>query len=248
MTKGIRLFVVEAVFVLAIGPAVPTAQAGQAALTPAALPQANEPQIPAGATPATDANRVRPSGRYQLKSGDVLGLNFPFVPDFNQTITVQPDGFVTLRALGSIRVERLTVPEVSERLRDEYSSILQNPVLTVELKEFEKPYFVVAGAVERPGRYELRSGTTATQALAVAGGVKDRAKHSEAVIFRQLSEGTFESKPLDLKAMLKERRLDADVPLQSGDMLFVPRGRAAVNWSAVGVVVSSLWVVTYLAR
>ena len=237
---------IEAVFVLAIGLAAPTAQAGQAALTPAALPQTNEAPIPAGA--ATDTDRVRPSGRYQLRSGDVLGVNFPFVPDFNQTISVQPDGFVTLRALGSIRVERLTVPEVSERLRAEYSSILQNPVLTVELKEFEKPYFVVAGAVERPGRYELRGGTTATQALAVAGGVKDRAKYSEAVIFRQLPEGTFESKPLDLKAMLKERRLNADVPLQSGDMLFVPRGRASVNWSAVSVVVSSLGFVTYLLR
>src|SRR5258705_11973463 len=105
--------------------------------------------------------------RYQLRSGDVLGVNFPFVPDFNQTITVQPDGFVTLRALGTIRVDSLTVPELSDRLRTEYSTILQNPVLTVELKEFEKPYFVSAGAVARPGRHELRGGTTATQALAV---------------------------------------------------------------------------------
>jgi len=49
--------------------------------------------------------------RYRLRSGDVLGLNFPFVPDFNQTITVQPDGFVTLRALGSNHIERIKAPE-----------------------------------------------------------------------------------------------------------------------------------------
>src|SRR5437867_8366531 len=144
--------------------------------------------------------------RYRLRSGDVLGLNFPFVPDFNQTVTVQPDGFVTLRALGSIHIDRMTVPELSEKLRSEYSAILRDPVVTVELKEFEKPYFVVSGEVERPGRYELRSDTTATQALAMAGGGKDRAKYSEAVIFRRLPEGGVESRPLDLKTMLKERR------------------------------------------
>jgi polysaccharide biosynthesis/export protein len=185
---------------------------------------------------------------YRLRSGDVLGLNFPFVPDFNQTITVQPDGFVTLRALGSIRIDRMTVPELSEKLRAEYSTILRDPVVTVELKEFEKPYIVVSGEVERPGRYELRGETTATQALAVAGGIKDRAKYSEAVIFRRLPEGGVESRPLNLKTILKERRLSADVLLQPGDMLFIPRGRASINWTALSVVVSSLWVVVYLVR
>jgi polysaccharide export outer membrane protein len=227
MTRGRRLFAIVAIFVLTIGPSVSAAQSGQA---------------------AAGADRVTPSGRYQLRSGDVLGVNFPFVPDFNQTITVQPDGFITLRALGSISVASLTVPELSERLRAEYSTILQNPVLTVELKEFEKPFFVVAGEVERPGRYDLHGGTTAAHALAVAGGITSRAKSSEAVIVRRLPEGTVESRPLNLKAMLKEGRLNADVPLQPGDMLFVPRGRGSINWSAVSVVVSSLWVVTYLVR
>ena len=247
MTRGSRLFAIEAIFVLTIGSSVPTAQDRPSAPTAAAVSETSEPQMSVGTT-ATDANRVRPGGRYQLRSGDVLGLNFPFVPDFNQTITVQPDGFVTLRALGTIRVESLTIPELSDRLRAEYSAILQNPVLTVELHEFEKPYFVVAGAVERPGRYDLRGGTTATQALAVAGGIKDRAKYSEAVIVRQLPEGAFESRPINLKTILKERRPNADVPLQSGDMLFVPGGRGPINWGALSVVVSSLWVVTYLVR
>ena len=220
MTTRSRLFVIEAILVLVLVPSVLAAQGGQSV----------------------------PSSRYQLKIGDVLGLNFPFVPDFNQTLTVQPDGFVTLRALGTIRVENLTVPELTERLRAEYETILQNPVLTVELKEFEKPYFVVAGEVERPGRYELRGGTTATQALAVAGGITDRAKSSDAVVFRRLQEGGFESTPINLKAMLKEGRLNADVPLRSGDMLFVPRGRGSINWSALSVVISSVWVVTYLVR
>jgi len=248
MTRKSRLYAIEAILVLTTIPSGLRAQGSQSALTPDAPRQANAPHIASATTSATDLDTIRGAGRYQLRSGDVLGLNFPFVPDFNQTITVQPDGFITLRALGTLRVERLTIPELSERLRTEYSTILQDPVVTVELKEFEKPYFVVAGEVERPGKYELRGETTATQALAVAGGVKDRAKHSEAVIFRRLPEGGFESTQLDLKKMLKEGRLNADLPLQAGDMLFVPRGRGGVNWSAMSVVVSSLWVLGYLVR
>jgi polysaccharide export outer membrane protein len=187
-----------------------------------------------------------PGARYVLRKGDVLELSFPFVPSFNQTITVQPDGYVTLRALGPVRVDGTTVPELTERIRTEYASILRDPVVTVEVKDFEKPYFIVAGEVERPGKYELRGETTATQALAVAGGVSDRAKHSEAVIFRRMSGGAFESRQLDLKRMLKKQRLTADVPLQSGDMLFIPRGRGGINWTALSVVTSSLWVLAYL--
>jgi polysaccharide export outer membrane protein len=248
MPRLSRLSVIEAILVLVTIPSVLTAQAGQSTLTPPTLRQANAPHIAPGATPATDPDGVRPAGRYQLRSGDVLDLNFPFVPDFNQTITVQPDGFITLRALGTLRVESMTVPELAERLRTEYGTILRDPVVTVELKEFEKPYVVVAGEVERPGKYELRGETTATQALAVAGGLKDRARSSEAVIFRRLPEGGFESRPLDLKTILKEGRLNADLPLRAGDTLFVPRGRGGVNWSTVSAVVSSLWVLTYLLR
>lgn len=248
MTRLSRLSAIEAILVLATIPSVLTAQVAQSTLAPATLQQKSEPQIARGARLATDLEGVRPAGLYQLRPGDVLGLNFPFVPDFNQTITVQPDGFVTLRALGTLRVQSMTVPELTEKLRTEYDTILQDPVVTVELKEFEKPYFVVAGEVERPGKYELRGETTATQALAVAGGVKDRAKHSEAVIFRRLPQGGFESTQLDLKTILKKGRLDADLPLQAGDMLFVPRGRGGVNWSAMSAVVSSLWVLGYLVH
>src|SRR5687767_4153611 len=54
-----------------------------------------------------------PDVRYRLRPGDVIELNFPFVPTFNDTITIQPDGYITLRALGGLRVDGLTVPELT---------------------------------------------------------------------------------------------------------------------------------------
>src|SRR5256886_17146874 len=69
--------------------------------------------------------------RYQLHSADVLELNFPFTPEFNQTVTVQPDGYITLRGVDSIRVEGQTLPEVNDSLRAVYGKILHDPVINV---------------------------------------------------------------------------------------------------------------------
>jgi polysaccharide biosynthesis/export protein len=195
---------------------------------------------------ATDTRAVSPDARYQLRSGDVFELSFPFVPDFNQTMTVQPDGFVTLRALGDLRVAGATIPELTETLRTRYSSILRDPVITIELKEFEKPYFIVAGEVERPGKYDLRGETTLTQAVAVAGGLKERAKQSRAVLFQRQPAGDFKATKLDLNKMLKDADLNADLRLQPGDLVFIPRRGSAVNLQNVTSSISSLWVLSLL--
>jgi polysaccharide export outer membrane protein len=217
-------------------------RAADIAFAPAVTQQTSAQPVAPAPTIAADSHTVSPDARYQLRRGDVLELNFPFVPDFNQTITVQPDGFVTLRVVGALRADGLTVPELIRNIRAEYASILVDPVITVELKDFERPYFIVGGEVARPGKYDLRGETTATQAIAVAGGLKDRAKHSEAAIFRRLPGGGFETKTLNLKKMLKEAQLGADPRLESGDMLFIPKG-----WRIdVSEVMSSLWVLSWM--
>jgi len=195
----------------------------------------------ASARPASAVSAdAAPHARYRLRSGDVIELDFPFVPTFNQTLTVQPDGYVALHARGPLQVDGMTLSELTDALRSEYASILREPVVTVRLKEFEKPYFIVAGEVERPGKYDLRGVTTVTQAVAIAGGLRDRAKHSEAMVFRQRVEGGVEARKLDLKKMLKDAQLSADLRLAPGDMLFIPRARSihAGEW------VPSLWILS----
>ncbi|HEY1303104.1 MAG TPA: polysaccharide biosynthesis/export family protein [Vicinamibacterales bacterium] len=217
-----------------------------AAMLVSVLPAiAQSPQPPAGAgtlVQPTSATGSAPDARYRLRSGDVIELDFPFVATFNQTLTVQPDGDVALHARGALHVDGLTLAQLTETLRSEYSSILRDPIVTVRLKEFEKPYFIVAGEVERPGKYDLRGATTVTQAVAIAGGLRERAKQSEVVVFRQQREGGVEARKLDLKKMLKDAQLRDDVRLIPGDMLFVPRGRH-VN---IGELTPSLWILSLL--
>ncbi len=161
--------------------------------------------------------------RYRLRKGDSFELDFAMTPDFNQTITVQPDGFITLKAVGSVFVEGQNVPELTETLKTAYAKVLHDPVIAISLKDFEKPYFIASGQVNRPGKYDLRSDLTVTEAVAIAGGFDEKSKHSQVVLFHPMPGGGFQAKLINVKKLLADRDLSEDVQLQPGDMLYVPQ-------------------------
>ncbi len=161
--------------------------------------------------------------RYRLRPSDVIGVNFSVTEVFNQLVAVQPDGYITLRAVGDLRVEGQSIPEVTETIRAAYARIVSPQVIAIELKEFEKPYFIVSGEVARPGKFELRGDTTVAEAVGIAGGFRDTAKHSQVLLFRRVSNDWMEAKKLDLKKMLRAGNLSEDLHLRPGDMIFVPK-------------------------
>jgi polysaccharide export outer membrane protein len=160
---------------------------------------------------------------YRLRCTDGLEISFTFSPDFNQVLTVQPDGYLPLKGAAQLYAEGLTLPELQAEVRHAYGGILHDPEVTVVLKDFDKPYFIAAGEVGRPGKYELRAPTTVTEAVAIAGGFSQRAKHSQVVLFRHVSEDTVESHLLNMKALLRSRDLKEDVQLHAGDLVYVPQ-------------------------
>lgn len=162
---------------------------------------------------------------YRLKSSDVVEVTFTVAPEFNQTLTVQPDGYVTLKDAGAIEARGMTVAEFARAVEKVYRGYLHDPEAAVALKEFERPYFVVGGEVGKPGKYELRSDTTVAEAVQIAGGLTGQAKHSQVVLFRRVNDELVESRVLDLKKMLNERSLKEDCHLTSGDLVFVPQNR-----------------------
>jgi polysaccharide biosynthesis/export protein len=169
------------------------------------------------------ASTLWASGRYRLTPTDVLELRFPYVPEFDQTVTIQPDGYIALRGVGDLRVQGRSLPELRQLLSEAYEPILNAPVINIVLKEFEKPSFFVAGEVGRPGKYELRGATTLTQALATAGGPTGAAKHSQVLLFRRYSSEWLEVKQIDVKKMYATRDLSEEPLLRPGDTIFVPR-------------------------
>ena len=161
--------------------------------------------------------------RYQLHSADVLELHFPFTPEFNQTVTVQPDGYISLLGVESVYVQGQTLPQVTSLLRRTYGKILHDPEINIVLKDFEKPYFIVGGQVGHPGKFDLRADTTASEAVAIAGGFTTASKHSQVYLFHRVQTGWMEARKLNLKKMLKSGDLNEDVYLQPGDFLYVPQ-------------------------
>jgi len=201
--------------------AVAQDQRPRVAIVPAGQAETTKPGVADGVwSPALTGER-RPL--YRLRPSDVLQICFPLSPEYDQTLTVQPDGFVALKGTEPLYVVDKTLPEFRAAAELAYASTLNDPEVTVILKEFDKPSFVAAGEVTRPGKYELRSDTTVTEALAIAGGLTEQAKHSQVVLFRRASEQQVEARLLDVKKMLNSRNLAEDVHLKPGDMLFVPQ-------------------------
>jgi polysaccharide biosynthesis/export protein len=151
-----------------------------------------------------DPLKLWTGGRYRLTPSDVLELHFPYVPEFDQTVTVQPDGYISLTAVGDIRVQGRSLPEVKAQLAEVY-------------------HFMVAGEVGKPGKFELRGATTLTQGLTLAGGTTSAAKHSNVLLFRRFMTEWLEVKQIDVKKMYASRNMSEDPLLRPGDTIFVPK-------------------------
>jgi polysaccharide export outer membrane protein len=194
-------------------------------LTPFCLGQQTVSNAPANKPAAAgDPQFQSRVSRYRIAPGDSFDINFELSPEFNQAgVAVQPDGYVTLRGVGDIKVQGQTVPELTQTLRGAYSKILNAPIISVVLKDFEKPYFVADGQVGKPGKYDLRGEVTLTQAIAIAGGFTDASKHSQVLLFRRVSDQWMEAKIVNVKKMEKAGNLSEDPLLHPGDMLFVPK-------------------------
>jgi len=214
---------------LAVGMVLMLLCAGSWAQQPV-QPQAGAVTTAAVSTPSTDTTTSsspqlqQRDQRYEIHAGDSFDISFELSPEFNQTgVVVQPDGFITLRGVGDIKVDGQTAPQLTQTLKTAYAKILHEPIITVTLKDFEKPYFIADGQIGRPGKYDLRGNVTLTQAIAIAGGFNDNAKHSQVLLFRRVSDQWLEAKIFNVKKMEKSGKLSEDPFLHPGDMLFVPK-------------------------
>ena len=206
-----------------IGSAVMMASLGTFALASAqTAPQADS-------RPAAHLqNLPLPSRADQFRAlpGDTFDITFAYVPEFNQTAVIEPDGVLVLRNTAPIRASGLNLEQLTAKVREAYSSILRNPEVTVSPRDIEKPFFIAAGHVTRPGKYPLGDELNLTEAVAVAGGFTEQSQRSQVVLFRRIN-GTsiFESHVYNLKEMLARADLSEDPWVHPGDIIYVPQNR-----------------------
>lgn len=203
--------------VLVTGCTAAVAQAGQSASVQTAGAQA----------PDTNRSTNLPAlqerhPRYQVMPSDVLVISFPLSTELNQTVTVQPDGYITLANVGSVYVQGQTTPQIIETLTKAFAKILHDPIIGVDLTNFQESQFTVLGEVGKPGQYHLRYDTTISQGIAISGGFLPSAK-SQVFLLHRVSTDWIEVKKFNMKDILHGKNVSEDLHLQPGDMIFVPQ-------------------------
>jgi polysaccharide export outer membrane protein len=131
------------------------------------------------------------------------------VEELNKTVRVSEEGKITLPLLGEVEVEGLSKAELektlSQLLEKEY---LENPQVTVFIREYQSRLVSVLGAVERPGPYKLLGQQTLLQIIAQAGGMTHDAG-KEIIIIRKIED----QKNISLKISIEDLMLKGDVSL-----------------------------------
>jgi polysaccharide export outer membrane protein len=227
--RKLEPFAIRLLTLLMIVAAATFAQKGQSAPsstsgTAQAAPQSDNTQ----ASPDRPALQHR-NPRYQVMRDDILSISFPLSEELSQpSVTVQPDGYITMPNIGSVYVQGMTVPEIVEALKKAYAKILRDPIIDVDLTDFQRPFFVALGQVGKPGQYDLRADITVTEGIAIAGGFTSGAK-TQVFLYHRVSDGWMEVKELKLKDILHGKNVNEDAHLMPGDMIFVPE-KAITNF------------------
>ncbi len=183
---------------------------------------AAQPSSPAPGSPSSGPVLEERHPHYVLQREDVLLVSFPLSPELNQTVTVQPDGYINLQNAGSIYAQGLTAPELVLAIKKAYTGILHDPIVDVDVQDFQKPFFTVSGQVGKPGQYELRSDITLAEAIAVAGGMTMPTARSQVFLFHRASKDWMEVRKVDMKDILNGKNANEDPTIQPGDMVYVP--------------------------
>jgi polysaccharide export outer membrane protein len=177
---------------------------------------------PASLQSGVPSDKDVPAGqRYQVQPDDILTVNFALSPELNQTLTVHPDGYISLYSVGSVFVQGLTVPQLVDAVKKAYAGTLHDPIIDVDLKDFQKPVFYVSGQVSKPGQYDLRYSLSVMQAIAIGGGFTPTAR-TQVVLLHRVSNEWAEVKVLNIRKVTHGKELDQDVRVMPGDMIFVP--------------------------
>jgi protein involved in polysaccharide export with SLBB domain len=163
---------------------------------------------------------------YTIQPGDELDIKFFYNPELNETVTVRPDGIISLQLIDEIKAADLKPAELDHKLTDLYSRELRKPVLTVIVRSFSRQRVYVGGEVIRPGLIVLPAGMTALQAIFQSEGFRETADPAETLVIRKGPGDKPIPLRIDLTAVM-DAKGGADLQLQPDDIVYVPKSAIA---------------------
>jgi len=171
--------------------------------------------IPAGSQlPATSSSQM------VLGPSDVIHISVWKNSDLSQTVTVGPDGFISLPLVGNVQVAGFTSNQLGKAIASRLTTYVVNPEVTVSIVEIRSRQVYILGQVSKPGSFPLIAPTHVLQLIAEAGGLTNYAKRKSIVVLRAEPEGT-KKIAFDYNSVVRGDSKQ-DIMLQTGDTVFVP--------------------------
>jgi polysaccharide export outer membrane protein len=186
---------------------------------------------------------------YRVGPNDLLDIEVMNLDNGKRTVRVNNAGYVTLPLIGSITVAGLTQQQVESHLATLYGEkYLQNPHVSVFIREFTTERITVDGAVSKPGIYPLVGQMTLLRVIALAGGFGQIANRSQVMLFRQSDAGVRQVATFDVDKIRAGQ--EPDPPIRGDDLIVVQRDstRAAFTDSLFRDVINVFNPLTYIPR
>ena len=178
---------------------------------------------------------------YRVGPNDLLDVEVLNLENGKRTVRVNSAGTVTLPLVGTVVVAGLTQEQVETHIAELYGEkYLQNPQVSVFIREFTTERITVDGAVAKPGIYPLVGQMTLLRVIALAGGFGQIANSSQVMLFRQGDKGQREVATFDVDRIRSGK--DPDPPIRGDDLIVVQRDsvRAVLKDSVLRDVIDSI--------
>jgi polysaccharide export outer membrane protein len=161
---------------------------------------------------------------YRLGPNDLIEVEIFEMENLKRTVRVNAAGMISLPLIGSVPVAGLSPPEVETLIAARYSEkYLQNPQVSIFIKEFTSERITVEGAVTRPGMFPLTGQMTLLRALALAGGFGPIANSTEVMIFRVNEKNVRQMAVFDIERIRAGQ--NEDPPIKGDDLIVVQRDK-----------------------
>jgi len=175
--------------------------------------------------------------QYKLYPGDQIDMVVQSAPELSRTLTIAPDGRISIPMGGTIMAAGRTIPWLEQSIRAELAKQLVDPTTAITNRSFAAQNIYVGGQVSQQGTYALSGPIGSLEAIIMAGGFLPSAKTREVAILRRAPNGGLMMRVIDHKRGLNNVRSYADnMQLRRGDIIFVPRN----SLSEVGIFVQQI--------
>ncbi len=170
-------------------------------------------------------------GDYLLGPGDLIDITVFETEDLNAEVRVSSRGTVSMPILGAVYVQNMTAAQAEEKLeellREKY---LQDPHVSIFIKEHVSKQITLVGEFEKPGTYEYITRRNLLDVVAIAGGLTEEAGYVAYVTRIDGQTKNREVIRVDLNQLIKKGNMNYNIPVLGGDVIFVPEaGRCYVD-------------------